>query len=166
MAENSQKELLNEAGTLLARRSFSRGEMRVKLSKLAQSDEVELALDRLEHLNLLNDADYSYNFAFYHIRQRGWSPAKVRNSLERRHVSQANIDAAIMRVLDEFDGTSTTLGEYLKRYCAKKGTPSDLNGYRRLLSHLRLRGFDEDSIISELKQIVPAEILQRMGTGD
>ncbi len=51
-----QKKLLNKAGAILGRRPHSRGELRLKLLRYGAETEVEAALDRLQELNLLNDA--------------------------------------------------------------------------------------------------------------
>jgi SOS response regulatory protein OraA/RecX len=157
--------LLKKAGSLLARRAYSRFEMHQKLASFAGEDEVEPILDRLERLNLLNDAEYAYNFAFRRIRQLGWSPAKVRSALLRVHVEEVAIDSALQRVREEIDDSAVII-THAQKHCGKKGLPTDLKGIRRLIMHLRRRGFDEENIFRALKDTIPAEALQRMQTGE
>jgi SOS response regulatory protein OraA/RecX len=159
------KLLLKSAGALLARRSYSRGELKDKLSKMADEHAVESALDRLEKLNLLNDADYAYNFAFCRIRQRGWSPDRVQSSLIHRQIEQKTIEIALERVRSEL-GNEPVLENYLRKYCGKRGLPADLKALRKLIAHLRRRGFTEESILDALRLVVPAAMLQRLETGD
>jgi hypothetical protein len=41
-----------------------------------------------------------------------------------------------------------------------------MKGIRKLFMHLRHRGFDEENIFRTLKDIIPAEALQRFQTGE
>lgn len=159
------KKLLKRAGTLLARRAYSRGDLRIRLSKLAEERQVETVLDRLEQLNLLNDADYAYNFALCRISQEGWGSAKVRDSLLRRHVAQDTVDSAIERARAEAD-EDTIIADYLQRHFRKTGPPTGIEGVRKLIVRLRRRGFDEDVIYRGLKRMVPAAFLQHLITGE
>jgi regulatory protein len=159
------KVLLKKAGALLARRAYSRGELRNRLAKIAGDRAVESALDRLEQLNLLNDADYAYNFAFCRIKQQGWGPARVHESLLRRHVAETAIACALQRIRNEF-GDESLVAEYIQKHCGKTGLPSDLKGIRKLVSHLRQRGFDEDLITNVLKRMIPAESMPHFERGE
>jgi SOS response regulatory protein OraA/RecX len=157
--------LLKRAGALLARRAYSRFELQKKLSAVAGEHPVESVLDHLEQLKLLNDADYAYNFAYRRIRQQGWSPEKVRSALLQHHIEQTSIEIALQQVRNESDDASTIL-EYAKRHCGKRGFPTDLKGIRKLILHLRHRGFDEETIFGALKGIIPVDFLQRLEPGD
>jgi regulatory protein len=157
--------LLKKAGTLLARRAYSRGELRIKLLKTAGEREVDSALDRLEQLNLLNDADYAYNFAFYRIKHEGWGPAKVRDSLLRRHVAPSAIEGALDCVRSTLGG-NPDLVEYMRKFCGKRWPPTDPKQLQRLIMHLRRRGFDEDCIFSTLRREIPEAVLQHFETGE
>lgn len=165
MEEELRKKLLNKAGNLLARRSYSCGEMRAKLSKLAEPSDVEDALRRLVALDLLNDDDYAYNFAFSRIRQQGWGPIKVRHSLVRRQIAPQLIEAAIDRVRQEV-GDRVILREYLDRHCRKTPLPRDRKGIQKLIGHLRRRGFVDATIYSTLRQVIPEANWERFETGE
>jgi regulatory protein len=157
--------LLKKAAAFLARRAFSRFEMQQKLASIAEEHEVESVLNHLERLKLLNDADYAYNFAFRRIRQRGWSPAKVRSALLQKHVEQASIEFALEQVRNEIDDAAV-IRAYVQKHCGKNGLPADMKGILKLLRHLRHRGFDEENIFRALKDKIPAEALQRIQTGE
>ena len=160
-----QKKILKKAGAFLARRAHSRGELKQKLMKLAPEPEVESALDRLEKLNLLNDPEYAYNFALCRMKQDGWGQAKIHESLLRRQIPESAIQSAIERAWSELDEESA-LSEYLKRRFLKKKLPQDPNVLRKLIVHLRRRGFDEENISRVLKRMFPAELMQHLDTGD
>jgi SOS response regulatory protein OraA/RecX len=165
MAADSQKQLLKKAGTLLTRRAYSRGELRIKLSKLAGEPEVEAALNHLQQLNLLNDMDYAYNFALYRIKHDGWGAIKVHHALLHRHVAEELIDAAIARVRQEVTD-EVALNGYLQRYCRKMGLPKDNKSIAKLIARLQRRGFHEQAIYPTLQRIIPASVWQRFETGE
>jgi SOS response regulatory protein OraA/RecX len=126
---------------------------------------VELALDRLESLKLLNDEEYAYNFAFSRIKQRGWSAARVANALLSRQVEQTAIDSALARIRDE-GGEESSLALCVKLFCAKYGEPSGPKGFRKIISHLRRHGFNDDDIFRTLGKLIPGAFSQRFETGE
>ncbi len=160
------KNLLKNAGALLARRAYSRNELRDKLSGLAAEAEIESVLNHLEQLNLLNDAEYAYNFALQRIHRRGWSPLKVQNALLRHNVEPQTIECALDRVRNEVSDPLILISEYVQKHCAKEGLPKDPKGIRALIAHLRRRGFDDESILGALRKLFPAAALQPFETGD
>ena len=170
---------MKRAAALIAGRAHSRGELRRKLAASQKTEEspkieeIEAVLDRLEYLNLLNDAEYAYNFAFYRVNDSVWGEEKVREALIVRDVARAVIDRALRRVREENspDGgpgedTDAALTEYVKGYCRKHGTPSSLKDAQKLARRLAGRGFDEDKIIGALQRIIPPEIFRHFETGD
>jgi len=116
-------------------------------------------------VNLLNDAEYAYNFALRRIRQQGWSPAKALDSLLKRQVEENIIEAALARIQNE-GGEESSLDAAIRRFCRKRGRPSDPKDVRKLVSHLRRNGFDDDDIFRALKQAIPDLSFQRFETGE
>jgi SOS response regulatory protein OraA/RecX len=165
MDSEIQKKILKRAGAFLAGRAYSRGELKQKLIKLAPEPEVESALDRLEQLNLLNDPEYAYNFALCRMKQDGWGRAKIHESLLHRQIPESDIQTAIERAWSELDEESA-LSEYLKKRFLKKELPKDPKVIRKLVVHLRRRGFDEENISRVLKRMFPAQLMQHLDTGE
>lgn len=167
---------MKHAAALLARRAHSRGELRRKLAAAApeaSDGEIGAALDRLEHLDLLNDADYAYNFSLRRLDESGWGPAKIRAELLRREVAGHDIDAALDRALGSTDATGAAGGARDKggaggeagalearidSYCARKGTPSTGRDAQRLARHLLGRGFGQDAVAEAVRRRFPAAI--------
>ncbi len=156
---------MQKAGALLARRAYSRAELGNRLARFAGEFPLDTILDRLEQLNLLNDADYAYNFALCRMKQDGWGPSKIQRSLLLHQVEQSIIDAALLRVENEL-GRGTAIERYVQEYFAKKGQPADLKALRRFVAHLGHKGFDEDGIVSVLRRMVPANLWHRFETGE
>jgi len=161
----SHKALLKKAAALLARRSYSRGELRVKLLKTAGASQVESVLDRLEQLNLLNDVEYAYNFALYRIGRESWGAAKVCDALRRRHVEAETIENALQRVRSEL-GEETVPVEYMQKYCGEPWPPTEPKHIQKLILHLRRRGFNDDTILGALKKALPMPVFQRFEIGE
>jgi SOS response regulatory protein OraA/RecX len=156
---------MKKAGALLARRAYSRVELQMKLADMADEAQVEAVLQRLERLNLLNDLDYAYNFALRRMRRLGWSRARVQNALLAHQVSSAVIESALEK-MNESGGEQAILSSYLLKRYGKSGLPADVKGVRKLILHLRQRGFEEENILSALRGKIPDATLQRFETGE
>ena len=165
METELSKILLVRAGKLLARRSYSRGELGQKLAGLADTADVEAVLDRLAELRLLNDADYAYNFVSYRLTREGWGPLRIRRELLERRVAPNLVDAALERVLDEA-GEEAALKVYLARHAGKRGWPTDRKRIQRLVLHLERRGFTPEKVRRTLRQEIGADAWQRFETGE
>jgi len=156
--------LLRKAGILLARRAYSRGEMRDKLSGLGNMEEIEEALCRLEDLHLLNDSDYAYNFASNRIKQKGWGPVKVYHALVRRQVSPDIAESALERVREEA-GERVWLEGYLEKYWRTRHLPRNRKDIGKLVVHLRQRGFHEHAILEVLRHRISDEVWRSFDAG-
>jgi SOS response regulatory protein OraA/RecX len=165
MADDALKRLLNKAGRLLARRPCSRGELASRLLKTDDPATVGLALQRLEELNLLNDPEYAYNFASRRIRAGNWGPARVRQALIERHVASDVVESAIERAYGSA-GEEAVLEAYLNSCWRSRRPPSDVPGIRKLVAHLRRRGFQEESIRRLLRTRVPAAAWHLFESGE
>jgi SOS response regulatory protein OraA/RecX len=159
------KKLMHKAAALLARRCYSRGELRDKLSAAGGPEEVEPLLDHLEQLNLLNDADYAYNSASRWIKQEGWGPVKVLHRLLQRKVPGLIAESALERVHQEISDAGA-LDAYLDRRYRAHELPGNRKGIHKLIQSLRRRGFPQDVIWNVLHQRIPSSAWQEFDTGD
>jgi len=165
MEPDPTNKIMHKAAALLARRSYSRGELGAKLTTLGDPDQIEPVLDRLEELNLLNDADYAYNSAVRWIRQEGWGPVKVLHMLKRRQVSSSLAETAIDRVRMEISDTAA-LESFLDRRGRTHPLPGDRKGIQKLVMSLRRRGYPEEAIWDVLRRRIPAAAWQNFETGE
>jgi SOS response regulatory protein OraA/RecX len=166
MDTDISKTLLKKAASLLAHRAYSRGELKDKLAPLAEEAQIEAAINHLQKVNLLNDANYAYNFALHRIGQQGWSPAKVQHALIRCQVEKSVIEMALERVQREAGDPAAIIVAHVQKRCGRSGLPTDPKAVRKLLSHLHQRGFDEDQILNALRGLLPAAALQPFETGE
>jgi regulatory protein len=163
--EETLKKLMLKAGRHLARRQLSRSELASRLLREAGEAEVRAVLDRLEQVNLLNDAEYAYNLGFRRITQDGWGPLRIRHALLRRGIPSSLADLVLERVRREA-GEERVLREYVERHCRRGGPPADARGLRRLVAHLKRRGFHDSAIQDVLRNMVPDILWERLNTGD
>jgi len=157
--------LMHRAGALLARRAYSRGQLRDKLARHADPSQIESALDRLEQLNLLNDAAYAYNSAVRWIKQEGWGSSKARHRLLLQQVPAHIAEAAMESVRQEI-GDAKALADYLDRRERTHPLPADRKGIHKLIMSLRRRGFPEEAIWSVLRMRTPPASWQKFEPGD
>jgi regulatory protein len=165
MEADPAKKLMSKAGALMARRSYSRGELRDKLAKHGEAPQIETVLDRLEQLNLLNDAEYAYNSAVRWMRQEGWGTIKIRSTLLRRQVSGPIAEAATERVQLEF-GEKRSLESYLDRRDRIRPMPGNRKGVHKLMLSLQRRGFNSETIWEVLRERIPASAWENFETGE
>lgn len=165
MEPDSAKKLMHKAGALLARRAYSRGQLRDKLAPLGETEQIESVLDRLEQLKLLNDAEYAYNSASRWIRQEGFGPAKVHHLLRRRQISGAVAEGAIERVRRETSDRDA-LADYLLRRSRTRPLPADRKAIRKLMMSLGRRGFSQEVIWEVLRRKIPASAWREFDTGE
>ncbi len=157
---------MQKAGALLGRRTYSCGELRGRLTRTKADPElIEEVLTRLQDVGLLNDAEYAYNFAFRRIVEMAWGDGKVYHSLVRRQVASHLAETAIRKVHEGISEDSV-LERYLDKVSGSRGMPSDRKGIRKLIAHLRGRGFSEDHIWRCLRDRIPAANWRRFDTGE
>jgi SOS response regulatory protein OraA/RecX len=164
-APDPSKRIFQKAGALLAYRARSRGELREKLASLGEAPQIEAVLDRLEKLELLNDAEYAYNSASRWIRQEGWGPAKVRARLIQRRVAVVRVEGALERVRREIAETDAITG-YLERLFRTRALPGNRKGIHKLFMSLQRRGFSSEAIQQVLRRKIGPEAWQDFDTGD
>jgi regulatory protein len=135
----------------LARKAYSRAELRDRLLRWAGESETEQTLQSLEQLGLLNDAQSAYNYALHRLRDDGWGLLRVRIQLVRRGFSQSVIARAIERAGSEED-EEHALENYLERRLRRGKPPRGRGEIFRLYQHLRRRGFRSDLIGPALRR--------------
>jgi regulatory protein len=165
MEDDPFKKIMSKAGQLLARRAHSRGQLREKLAPHGEIQQIESVLDRLEQLNLLNDAEYAYNSASRWMKQDGFGPAKVYHLLRRRQVSAAVADAAMERAGREIDEIES-LRNYLARRSRTQSMPANRKSVDKLFQSLQRRGFSREAIWEVLRQTVPPGAWREFETGE
>ena len=150
---------------LLAARGRSIRELRRRLLMAKEPEHhVSAALEKLESMGLLDDAEYARQLARSQMVGRGYAPRRLQQELARRGVARDVADRAIELVLTEdaapgsFGAESgVDLTETIEKLARKKlrGLSSldpDTRD-RRLYAFLARRGYDSDDIRAVLAKL-------------
>lgn len=137
-------ELRQHALACLARRDYSRAELRARLRPLAADDEaVDEVLDRLESERLLSDQRYaSQRIAARAVR---YGDTRLRQELRQRGLSDADIAAALPAVGDELERCRAL---WQKKFGSLAQTPAER---AKQLRFLQYRGFSNTAISAVLR---------------
>ena len=66
----------------------------------------------------------------------------------------------------ESGGDESVIREYVQKRYGKRGLPADPKGVRKLILHLRQRGFDKETIFAALRGDIPDIVLKHFKTGE
>ena len=137
-------ELRQHALACLARRDYSRAELRARLRPLAADDAaVDEVLDRLESERLLSDQRYaSQRIAARAVR---YGDARLRQELRQRGLSDADIAAALPPAGDELERCRAL---WQKKFGSPAQTPAER---AKQLRFLQYRGFSHTAISAVLR---------------
>ena len=139
----SASKLLRSAVALLARRDFSRADLRARLLRAASADdaeaEVEQVLDTVQARGLLSEERFVEGFI--RTRQARFGPARLRHELLRHGVDEERVKSALGRVSGNELAAAQAL--WLKRF---KAAPRDAREWARQARFLSARGFSHDVV--------------------
>ncbi len=137
-------ELRQHALACLARRDYSRAELRARLRPLAADDAaVDEVLDRLESERLLSDQRYaSQRIAARAVR---YGDTRLRQELRQRGLSDADIAAALPAAGDELERCRSL---WQKIFGSPALTPAERAKQMRFLQY---RGFSHTAISAVLR---------------
>lgn len=137
-------ELRQRALACLARRDYSRAELRARLRPLAADDAaVDEVLDRLESERLLSDQRYaSQRIA---ARAMRYGDTRLRQELRQRGLSDADIAAALPAAGDELERCRAL---WQKKFGSLPQTPAER---AKQLRFLQYRGFSHTAISAVLR---------------
>jgi regulatory protein len=135
--------LLRSAVALLARRDFSRAELRARLLRAAAPEarqaEVEQVLDTVQARGLLSEDRFIEGFI--RARRSRFGPVRLKHELLRRGVAGDQADTAVARLAgDEFAAAQAL---WLKRF---KAAPRDAREWARQARFLAARGFSHEVV--------------------
>lgn len=150
---SSEDDLYLAAINGLARRAYSVYEMRTYLERRAEDkDVVKAVLDRLKHLNYLDDARYARQFVRLRAELRKQGAFRIARDLRARGVPDRHIEAALAERSPE-SNESTLVRERLVRRIKLLRGPLDERRVASLYRSLLRAGFSADTIRRELSAL-------------
>ena len=152
-----EEKLLTRAKNLayryLALRPRSKAELQAYLVKKGvPEDAASEALEALEGYGYIDDKRFASGYAIYLVEYKGLSPRAVRFELKKKGVSDTDMGPAIEGLFGEggIDEEAVALKVAQKKAATLKGVDRE-KARRRLMDHLRRRGFSFDIIRRVLK---------------
>jgi regulatory protein len=136
---------------MLARRSYSLGEMRRALKKkYPDSNQVRKAIARLRELRYLDDKKFAEHYASSLARNRAYGRQRIRRELKAKLVDYRQIEPALAQVFEE-----TSEGDLLEQTLEKKlrtlRLPLTRAKLAALCQSLLRRGFRGDEILKAVR---------------
>jgi len=153
----TNESLMSVALRMLARRSYSEGELRERLSasRGAEPSAVADCIARLNELGYLNDELFAHNYASYRVSLKPLGRAKLARELARKKVSTHAADGALDLVFGEGE-EERQLDRAIAGHIRMHGRPDDRAASKRLFDHLARRGFEYDLIVRKLRELKTA----------
>src|SRR6202163_4216152 len=154
----TESELYTAAINGLARRAYSVYEMRTYLERRAEDkDMVRSVLDRLKHLDYLDDARYARQFVRLHTELRKQGSFRIARDLRSRGVPDRHIEAALAERAAESDEGAVVRARLARRIKNLRG-PLDDRRTASIYNSLLRAGFAADTIRRELRALAKASV--------
>lgn len=149
--------LMTFALRMLARRSYSEGELRDRLSakRRAETSAVEDCIGRLKELGYLNDELFARNYASYRVSLKPVGRAKVARELVGKKVPAQVAGDALDLVFGEGE-EERLIDRAIAGHIRNRGRPADRAENKRMFDHLARLGFEYDLINRKLRELKTA----------
>lgn len=138
---------------LLARKDYSRSEMRQKLGRKGFSgEEIEKVLHKLSAHQLLDDLRYAQRLANYYGREKLWGPWRIKHKLKEKGICPEIADEVIGQ-----EEKKIPTEERLKKFLEKKLKNRSLSEFskeeiKKLTNQLYRHGFSWEEIANILER--------------
>lgn len=131
---------------LLSRRSYSKSQLRDRLTRHTDEEAAHQAVERMEEIGLVDDLDYALRYArdLYHLKQL--APARIKQELRQKGID-SDIISESLEQFDEDDNIDRALA-YLGR---KYSSLSDEKTRKRAFAQLGRLGYSYSEIGSALR---------------
>ncbi len=112
-----------------------------KLARKSDPEAAAAAVERMEELGLVDDADYARRFVADKLNLKDWGLRRIEQELRAKGVDQQHIDAAIEEL--DYDGAQR-LAEILRR--KGKALPTEQKERNALINRWLRQGYDYEEI--------------------
>jgi regulatory protein len=143
---------------LLSYRDRSEVEFRKRLlEKKFNREVVEELIDLFKSQNLINDHVFAEKWIEQVLHSRPMGALRIRHELKARYIDERVLDSVMRRLIDSEKELDLAHAAAEKKMRALSGYPID-TVKRRLLQHLRNRGFKFDIIHEVMKEYVRDDV--------
>ena len=156
--------LYETAVRALSRGARSSGEIRQLLAKKkASKPDMDAVLKRLRENGYLDDARFARSFVAARLEDRLQGKARVRRDLAARRVRPDLIQQAVEQTYKEVD-EGELLRQYIRRKLRFAHPPEKPSAVATLYRRLLRAGFRSDTIVRELKGMLPGPLFRGRST--
>ncbi len=151
--ESDYKTAKERALRLLSARSYTAHRLKEKLSRYADEEASQAAVDRMEELGLVNDGEYAFCCARDLYNLKHYSPRRIEQELQRRGISQEICREATAQFDEE--ETQSQLEDLVRRkYLRYLG---EEKGWNKTVGALSRLGYSYDAIKSAIRRVMEEE---------
>ena len=143
--------LYSQAIRFLARRAHSREELRRKLRRKGNPEEVEEVLARIEELGYLDDEDYACLRAKSQRLLKRWGNLRIRLDLKSRGLDAKIVDLALSRLEAELPEVES-LHQLTQSRIRSTGSPGTFSQLKKLFDYCIRMGYSPEQVRSELEE--------------
>lgn len=146
MRTSQLKVAKDKALSLLSRRSYSKDQLKDRLTRHADEEAALEAVERMEEIGLVDDLDYALRYArdLYHLKQL--APSRIKQELRQKGIDSEIISESLEQ-FDEDENTDRAVA-YLGR---KYHDLSDEKTRKRAFAQLMRLGYNYSEIGSALR---------------
>jgi regulatory protein len=151
---------------MLSRRDYFRVELEDRLARKGyQTEEIERAMDKCSHLNLVNDARLAERFVEFRSADRGWGPRRLVAELRRRGVAGELAEEASRLAPDQLQAALETAIRRTELRAPRRWWRLPARR-ARMVSSLIQRGFEAETAIEAVDRLVATREKQDHGNED
>ena len=151
---------------MLSRRDYFRVELEDRLARKGyQTEEIERAMDRCSHLNLVNDARLAERFVEFRSADRGWGPRRLVAELRRRGVAGELAEEASRLAPDQLQAALETAIRRTELRAPRRWWRLP-ERRARMVSSLIQRGFEAETAIEAVDRLAATREKQDHGNDD
>lgn len=148
--ESELKTAKEKALNLLGHSSRTKQQLYDRLLRHADEQAADAAVQRMEELGLVNDADYARRFAADMLHLKGWAPHRIAQELRRKGVEQEIIEDCLDQLQQEFDPVEKII-EVVQRKHPK--ALADQKSHDRAVAALIRLGYQYEDIRSAFRRL-------------
>lgn len=152
LLQSDERRAKNSALHILSRRDHSKGELYGKLQKKVSGEAAQAAVNKMEELGLVNDAEYAVRLARDLINRRFFSCSRAKYELIARGIDRDTAESALRELdADEREIMRKYIG---RKYAHKLG---DEKGVRQAFGALGRLGYSYEDIRAVLGEYIHEE---------
>ena len=151
--ESDYKTAKERALRLLSARGYTAHQLKEKLSRYADEEASQAAVDRMEELGLVNDGDYAFCCARDLYNLKHYSPRRIEQELQRRGIPQDIWREAAAQFAEE-ETQSQLEGVIRRKYLRYLG---EEKGWNKTVGALSRLGYSYDQIKSAIRRVMEEE---------